>query len=290
MTQALAGHRLDVPGGRLHYEVRGSGPLLLIVGQPMTSEPFGPLADLFANRYTVVTYDPHGLGRSSIDDPTLDVTADVEGDDLAHLIDAVGGGPVDIFGSSGGATAGLALSARHPDRVRTLVAHEPPVTDLLPDGAAIRAVTDDVAETYRSSGSGAAWGKFVSLVMHDGPVLDEGVPPAAWPPGGADTGQDASEPPTPSPKQQADDALFFLRMLRPITRYQPDVDALRSGRPRIVIGVGEASRQEIARRSAEALAERLGVTPVVFPGGHGGFTEDTESFARTLSRVLEETA
>jgi pimeloyl-ACP methyl ester carboxylesterase len=290
MTDTLASYRLDVPGGRLHYEVRGSGPVLLIVGQPMTSEPFGPLADWFADRYTVVTYDPHGLGRSSLDDPTRDVTAEDEGDDLAHLIDAVGGGPVDFFGSSGGATAGLALAARHPEKVRTLIAHEPPVTDLLPDGAAIRAVTDDVAETYRSHGSGAAWGKFVSLVMHTGPVPAGGVPPATWSPPGADADEDAAEPPPPSPKQQADDELFFVHMLKPITRYQPEIDALRSGRPRIVIGVGEASRQEIARRSAEVLAERLGLTPVVFPGGHGGFTEDVESFARTLSRVLDATA
>ena len=132
----------------------------------------------------------------------------------------------------------------------------------------VRAVIDDIEDAYRAYGAGAAWGKFVSLVMHDGPVPEGGVPPAAWPPAGQDTAGDegqgveaadgAAGPPVPSEKQQADDEVFFLRMLKPFTRYQPDVDALRSGRPRIVIAVGETSRGELARRSADALAERLG--------------------------------
>jgi pimeloyl-ACP methyl ester carboxylesterase len=59
-------HHLDVPGGRLYYEVRGSGPLLLVIGQPMTSAPFGPLADLLAEDHTVVTYDPAGWGQARL--------------------------------------------------------------------------------------------------------------------------------------------------------------------------------------------------------------------------------
>ncbi len=182
MTMHVTTSYLQVPGGRLYYEVRGSGPLLLVVGQPMTSEPFGPTADMLADGHTVVTYDPRGLGRSSVDDSTLDVTPDVEGDDLAALIDAVGDGPADVFGTSGGAVAGLALVANHPERVRTLVAHEPPLTEYLPDAAAIRAAIDDTENAYRSAGSGPAWAKFISLVVHSGPVPDTGVPPMPWPP------------------------------------------------------------------------------------------------------------
>ena len=115
-------HRLDLPGAQMYYEVRGSGPLLLVIGQPMTSPPFAPLADLLAEDHTVVTYDPHGLGQSSVDDPSLEVTPEVQAADLAHLVDAVGGGPADVFASSGGAVAALAFAAHHPDHVRTLVA------------------------------------------------------------------------------------------------------------------------------------------------------------------------
>jgi pimeloyl-ACP methyl ester carboxylesterase len=289
---------LDVPGGRLFYEVRGSGPLLLVIGQPMTSAPFAPLADLLATDRTVVTYDPHGLGSSTTDDPARDVTPQVQAEGLARLVDALGGGPADVFASSGGAVTALALAARHPQKVRTVIAHEPPVTELLPDAAHVRAVVDGIEQAYLAHGSGAAWGAFVSLVMHDGPVPGTGVQPASWPPRGAagegdggqagdvDDGPDGGAVPEPTRKQRDDDELFFLHMLKPFTRYEPDVAALRSGAPRIVVAVGATSRGEVARRSADALAERLGSPAVVFPGDHGGFTADPAGFATTIRQVL----
>ena len=268
-------HHLDVPGGSVYYEVRGSGPLLLVVGQPMTSGGFAPLADLLAEDHTVVTYDPHGVGESTVDDPTLAVTPEIEADDLACIIDALGGRKADVFGSSGGAVAGLALAARHPDNVDILIAHEPPVADLLPDASHVRTAIDGVEDAYHAYGAGAAWGKFVSAVMHDGPVTEAGVPDAQWPPPGSSDeaaaegeggGDEAATPPEPSAKQQADDELFFLRMLKPFTRYQPPVELLRSGEPRVIVAVGAASRGEIAARSARALAKQLGADPAVFPG------------------------
>ena len=282
-TQSVTRHHLEVPGGRVYYEVRGSGPLLLVVGQPMTSGPFGPLADLLAEDHTVVTYDPHGVGQSTVDDPSQDVTPEIEADDLAAIIDAVGGAPADVFGSSGGAVAGLALVVRHPEKVRTLIAHEPPVAELLPDAAHIRAAVDQVEDAYRAYGPGAGWGKFVALVMHDGPMTEAGPAAAQWPPAGG--GGDDGPAPERSAKDLADDETFFLRMLKPFTRYQPPVDALRSAGPRIVVVVGEKSGEEIARRSSEALAERLGSAVVRFPGDHGGFMADPAGFAAAIRDV-----
>jgi pimeloyl-ACP methyl ester carboxylesterase len=286
LSTAPAADRLDVVGATLHYEVRGSGPLLLVVGQPMTGGAFAPLADLLAEDHTVVTYDPRGLGASTVQDPALAVTPEVEADDLALVVEALAGGPADVCGSSGGAVAALALAVRHPERVRTVVAHEPPVTELLPDAAHIRAAVDAVELAYRSGGPGAAWTAFVSLVMHHGPVTEAGIAPVAWPPPGQDTPATEDVPPPPSPEQLAHDELFFLRMLKPFTRYRPEVDTLRSGQPRVVVGVGATSQRELAVRSAAALAERLGTAPVAFPGEHGGFLGDPAGFAEVLRRAL----
>jgi pimeloyl-ACP methyl ester carboxylesterase len=294
MPQQPTTHHLDVPGAQLYYEVRGSGPLLLVVGQPMTSAPFGPLADLLADSYTVVTYDPRGLGQSSVDDPSLDVTPEIEADDLAHLVDAVGVGAAEMFGSSGGAVAGLAMAVRHPDKVRTLIAHEPPVTDLLPDAPYVRAAIDDVEDAYRGGGSGAGWGKFISVVMHHGPVTQAGIPPATWPPAGEDAAGAQEEgssdpgqvPEVPSEKQRADDELFFLRMLKPFTRYEPAFESLRSGQPRVVVAVGAASGEEMASRSAVELAKQLAIPTTTFPGDHGGFMADPQGFASAIRPLL----
>lgn len=291
-TSTVSTHHLDVPGARIYYEVRGAGPLLLVLGQPMTSGPFAPLADLLAQDHTVMTYDPRGLGQSSVADPAQAVTPEDEADDLAEVVRQLDAGPADVFGSSGGAVAGLALASRHPELVRTLVAHEPPVTELLPDAAQIRAAVDAIEAAYVEGGAGAAWAGFVSLVMHRGAVPEAGPEPATWPPpGGApatDDQESTAAPAGPTAKQLADDELFFLRMLKPFTRYEPDLATLGSGQPRVMVAVGSASAGEIAARSAQALADRLGVETTAFPGDHGGFMADPHGFAHVIRRVLGE--
>ena len=340
MSPESSARHAEVNGGRVYYEVRGSGPLLFVIGQPMTSGPFAPLADLLATDHTVVTYDPHGVGKSTVADPALDVTPEIEADDLAAIVEELGAERADMFGSSGGAVAGLAFAAHHADKLGTLIAHEPPVTELLADAPHIRTVVDDIQDTYRAAGAGAAWGKFVSMVMFDGPVPETGVPMVTWPPPGAgedpgageaagnghghrpdaageaaastdaagqsaastegaaasaaaphETGEGEEQQPSGPPgqrseKDQADDELFFLRMLKPFTRYDVPVEKLRSGAPRVVVAVGADSGEQIARRSAEALAEGLGTPVTVFPGDHGGFIADPAGFAAAIREVL----
>jgi hypothetical protein len=60
-----------------------------------------------------------------------------------------------------------------------------------------------------------------------------------------------------------------------------------------VIGVGEESANQMAARGGKAVAEKLGLDPVVFPSGHGGFLGNEygqpgkpEEFATTLRQVL----
>jgi hypothetical protein len=167
---------------------------------------------------------------------------------------------------------------------------------LLPDAPYVRAAIDDVENAYCTDGPGAGFGKFVFLVMHDGPVTEAGVPPAAWPPPGSGDGEAASEgegsdggeaPSVPTEKEQADSELFMLHMLKPFLHYQPPVDVLRSAGPRVVVAVGAASREEIAVRSAKALAERLGTPPAVLPGDHGDFMADPDGFATTIRKASQ---
>jgi pimeloyl-ACP methyl ester carboxylesterase len=155
-------HMLDVPGARLYYERRGSGPLLLMIGSPMDSSGFAPLASALADRYTVVTYDPRGIANSSRADTSDDVTPAQQADDVHRLLSALGGEPADLFGSSGGAVVGLALVTAHPDQVRTLAAHEPPVVELLADSAQLRAKIQDIYDTYRLEGAEKAMQKFMA--------------------------------------------------------------------------------------------------------------------------------
>jgi pimeloyl-ACP methyl ester carboxylesterase len=166
---------IAAPGATLTYDVRsGSGdtPPLFLIGSPMGAAGFGTLAGHFTNR-TVITYDPRGAERSEKTDPLSPSTPDEHADDLHRIIQAVGAGPVELFASSGGAVNALALVAKHPADVRTLVAHEPPLASMLPDREHALAAARAVHETYRRSGWGAGMAHFMAVTSHQGPFTAE---------------------------------------------------------------------------------------------------------------------
>ncbi|WP_370023837.1 alpha/beta fold hydrolase [Planotetraspora sp. GP83] len=267
---------LKVPGATLYYEVRGSGPVLLMIpGGPTDASVFAGLSDALADRYTTVAYDPRGNSRSVLDGPPEDQRLDVHGDDAHHLLAAVTSEPAYVLGSSGGAQIGLDLAARHPERVRTLVAHEPPAVELLPDAARHRALMREVYDTYRKEGVGPAMRKFEEGIGMGGE--DDEVPPPMDP--GAEMPEDMA-------RIIANLEFFIAHGARPLSGYVPDVAALRSGSTRVVVGVGEASAGQLAHRTALALAERLGTDPVTFPGDHAGYGSHPAAFAETLHKVL----
>src|SRR5215218_1572627 len=145
---------LEVPGARITYDIReadSTDPPLLMIGSPMDARGFATLAGHFPDR-TVVTYDPRGTERSVKEDPASESTPEQHADDLHRIISELGDGPVDIFASSGGAVNALALASRHPDQVRTLVAHEPPLAKVLPDREEAMAAVQSVASAYQRDG------------------------------------------------------------------------------------------------------------------------------------------
>jgi pimeloyl-ACP methyl ester carboxylesterase len=264
---------LAVPGGRLYYEVRGSGPLLLLAASPMGADAFAPMADALADRYTVVTHDPRGIGRSPLDDPTEDSTPDLRADDVAALLDALRADTADMFGTSGGALTGLALAGRQPGRLRTLVAHEPPLLRLLPDAAAQLAAVEDTVAAFHHDGLGAAWQRFMRQAGYPD------LPPADG------TEQDAGGF-EPSEQDLADGARFFAHELWHTTSHRLDVAALAAGPVRVTVGLGVESHKLLTYRTSMALAEGLGGTPVDFPGEHTGFVEHPDAFAEALHAAL----
>ena len=282
-------HTLDAPGAVLYYDVRSNDasakPVLLLIGSPMGAEGFVTLAGHFTDR-TVVTYDPRGAGRSKRTDGATETAVEEQADDLHRLIDTLGAGPADIFASSGGAVNALALAAKHPEQIRTLVAHEPPSAPDLPDRDQVLAACEDIKQTYLREGFGPGMAKFIALVSYDGPLPDGYADQPAPDPAmfGLPTEDDGSR----------DDALLRLNMPS-CPAYRHDVGKLRAAPCRIVIAVGAESSRMIAGRGGISVAERLGTAPVTFPGDHGGFTGGEyggmgkpDEFAATLRGVLDD--
>ena len=280
-------HTLEVPGAVLTYDVRRNEsttePALFLIGSPMGAAGFGTLAGHFPDR-TVVTYDPRGVERSRRTDDATETTPAEHADDLHRLIAALYSGAVDLFASSGGAVNAMALVASHPEQVRTLVAHEPPTAQVLPDREAALAASRDIHQAYLRDGFGPGMARFIALVSHKGPIPADYAHQPALDPAmfGLPTADDGSR----------NDPLLGQNIVS-CTHYQPDFDALRAASTRIVVAAGTESAGELGNRAAVAVAEGLGTNAVTFPSNHAGFlggeygqTGDPDAFAAKLRGVL----
>jgi pimeloyl-ACP methyl ester carboxylesterase len=289
---------LQAPGARVHYEVRGSGPLLLMIpGGPQDAGVLAGQARLLADRYTTVAYDPRGNSRSTLDGEPADQSVEVHADDAARLVEELGGGPAYVFGTSAGGQIGLALAVRRPDLVRAVVAHEPPCVLLLEDPAPVLAESEEVYDTYLRDGVEAGIARFLGLHGLDDHAL--GDPGRAAPDDGPDGGPDERGGSAEGPEgaEDSEDAATSARVsgnfgyflghgLRPLSRYVPDTAALRTGAPRVVVGLGRESAGRSIHAIGLALAGALATEPVDFPGDHIGFESHPDGFARTLDRAL----
>ncbi len=252
-------HALDVPGARIHYEVRGSGPaLLLIPGSNGDAGFFDAMADRLADRYMVISYDRRGFSRS----PAQWIETHVE--DARRLIDAVAGEPIRVFATSAGAVIGLALISRHPQQVGRLVAHEPPIFEVLPDAPRWRAFFEDVSATYRSEGAEVAMRQFMTGI---------GVNEARRP---------ADLDPELITRMSGNMHVILTQEVPNAPSYRLDLAALDAQRDRVTLAGGRDSHPHFPYQPAVVLAARWNQRVIDFPGDHLGYWSHPVEFAVAL--------
>ena len=254
---------LEAPGATLTYDVEPGGgrdlPLFLI-GSPMAAAGFGSLSSHFADR-TIITYDPRGAERSAKADPSTESNPDQHAADVHRIIQEVGG-RVDLFASSGGAVNALALVAKHPEDVRRLVAHEPPLATVLPDADNAKAAVRAISDSYQRGGFGAGMAHFMAITGHRSPFPDDIAQQPAPDPStfGMPTEDDGSRTDTSGPEHHQHDALRAgLRRARSGFDSNRDRRGYRVGRRD-----GESGRSR-GRRAARDRARDLPEPPRRLP-------------------------
>ncbi|MGW0552279.1 alpha/beta fold hydrolase [Streptomyces altiplanensis] len=268
---------LRVNGATLHYEVRGQGPLVLLIpGGTGGAASFDGIADDLAAEYTVTTYDPRGMSRSTLDDPDAEQQVAEHADDAFRILELLSlGEPALVFGASSGAIVALHLLTAHPERVARVVAHEPPVVEVLPDAAEHRALIAHVQDTFRTQGLMPAMAVFAAGLKKDGdttePKADLKLPPQAA---------------ARAEQTMANLPYFVGRIVPSFMSYAPDIRRLEGLSDRLVIAGGQDSGGELPYRSAADLAERLGTELHHFPGGHIGLTTHPAEFGELLRKAL----
>ncbi|MEU4547153.1 alpha/beta fold hydrolase [Nonomuraea dietziae] len=275
MTATKTTGLLRVPGAALSYELRGTGPMLLISqsGEGDAGRSTD-LVDQLAGDYTVVTYDRRGLSRSTLDDPGQGVTLAQHADDIHRLLAELTDQPVPMLGCSLGASIGFHLAVEHPEQISTLVAHEPVTPRLLPADQRDRheRELEEIQHIHRRDGLRAALAMVADVL---------GIDPA---------NPDAEPDLTPQPMtpQRFRNFTFFIEHdLTAIIRDTLDVTALKDTPTRIVPVVGRTTPHTVFDRTcATALADLHGTHVREFPGGHNGNTTHPRAYATALRAAL----
>jgi pimeloyl-ACP methyl ester carboxylesterase len=164
---------LTRPGGdAIGWRLTGGGdrPLLLLHGTLSTAAQLDRLAAALAadGSRTVHALDRRGSGSGRLAPPRpLDVATHL--DDIRAYLDARGIDRADTVGVSFGGVLAVELAARLPDRVRAVVAYEPPYGALADDAtvAWFQRLAGDTARAHAERGPGGAAETFLRAVAGD---------------------------------------------------------------------------------------------------------------------------
>ncbi|MFJ9817423.1 alpha/beta fold hydrolase [Streptomyces sp. NPDC101151] len=251
----------EVDQAELYYEIRGSGPaLLLISGAGGDAGYYSAIAGELADAFTVITYDRRGNSRSTGRSGTPMRLAQ-QAADARRLLQGLADGRALVFGNSGGAIIGLALAASYPEVVSGLIAHEPPAVNVLPDDDPARGFFAEVAACYAEGGGGAAGRRFARTVRGEGTYR---WPDDLW--RRFLTNQDH----------------LFGSEWPGFAAFRPDEAALRAAPFPLVLGAGAEDRGAYYARPSVEIARRIGVPWAEFPGIHMEFLRNPVAFAAAL--------
>ena len=256
-----------VAGAHIFYEMQGTGPLLLMIaGGAGDADSYGPLLPYLSGYFTVVTYDRRGYTRSPIDSLAAQevIPIRIQSDDAYRLLSHLSPEPVYVFGSSIGAVIALDLAIRHPDRVRLLVAHEPPLAQLLPDAHQ----ANGLLVNHPDEAPEATIERFAASL---GIKRDRFI----------GTKQSSSRP-------QQNMAFFLAHEASSVGDFSVELKKLESHSTRIVFAGGEAGRQFFPYICAKQAAERAKSPFLEFPGRHNGYVEYPQEFAQRLLAILND--
>ncbi|MFL6820524.1 MAG: alpha/beta fold hydrolase, partial [Bradyrhizobium sp.] len=114
--------KLDREGVKLHYEIHGSGPALLLThGYSSTSAMWKGQIEALSKDYQLVLWDMRGHGQSDYPDDPAAYSEALTVADMAALLDEIGAESAIVGGLSLGGYMSLAFYRAYPERVRALL-------------------------------------------------------------------------------------------------------------------------------------------------------------------------
>lgn len=155
--------RPAVNGTTLYAEVRGTGPVVLLIpGGAEDAEGWRPVAERLSG-HTVVTYDRRGTLRSGREDWPGQGSAQ-HAADAAALLTALGLGDAVVFGGSSAGITAVQMALRHPGIVRRVLVFEPGYFYELPQGPRLHGSVVAVVRAHLDRHPGDWVGAYAAFV------------------------------------------------------------------------------------------------------------------------------
>lgn len=173
-----------------------------------------------------------------------------------------------VFGSSIGAVIALDLAARYPSSVKKVIAHEPPLINLLPESEKAGKVPDIKPNETPFEAMRRFTGSF-------------GLVPRNL------AGQTFMHVSKDAMKRKAADTKFFLEHeSKGVDSFKPDIEKMRELHSKIVFIAGKESKGKFLYGLAIKTAQDTGSRFFEVAGHHVGYGQYPEEFAKELIELL----
>lgn len=263
---------LMVPQANIYYEVKGSGPaLILIPGANGDAPIFAPIREFLSKDFKVITYDRRGFSHSILDEgyDFKDRLSD-DADDVAALIEHLSDdGTAYVMGSSSGAIVSLKTLQKHSDKIKMLVPHEPPAIEMYDNPGEWEDKFRQVLKTYETQGMKAAMLEFVSG------NIDE-----------KDAAAMQNKDMDPNSQTAKNSKFWFAHELPvyPYTKWK--AEDFKPYKDKMLPANGKESEGYFTTFANMKLSEVLGLDILSVPGGHLGYAFDAKVYAEILTKAL----
>lgn len=270
---------IKLPGATLQYHKIGKGPVLILIpGANGTGDIYVPLAQQLANDFTVIAVDRRGYGNSTlteplpaeVSNPNSEYRVKRDAQDIAEIAKYESENePVYVLGSSSGSIVAMHVLKEHPEVVKKIAFHEPPINSFLPDAKYWQDKNAEIVEAEEKEGMVKAMEMFFEA-LNVAPIDREMMSKPE-----ADSGE-ASE------KRIKEMQNWFLYEIRQYTSSNITLEDFKPYLDRITLLNGTDSHGSFPQTVNDYIASELGLDIVEIPGGHLGYVQKPEDFAKVL--------
>lgn len=269
---------LDLPGAKLRYHQVGQGPILILIpGANGTGDIFLPLAERLKEQFTVIAVDRRNYGKSELTkplpeeakDPNSEYRVKRDAQDVAALAQQLSDEPVYVLGSSSGAIVAMHLLKEHPDVVKEIAFHEPPINTFLPDSKYWKDKNDEIVNMALTEGLEPAmqlFGKTLNIAPLDAQSMSQPV-----------SENDEEQ------KAQYESMMFWVEYeIRQYTHSNIKLSDLTQHKDKIVLFNGTDSKGSFPQDVNFYINEQTNIKLLDIPGGHLGYVQKPDGFAEVL--------